>query len=367
MIKKWLKKWFIWLPIALIVALVLIVYIANRSNTTLNPGEKNFAINDTASVTRVFLADKQNNSVLLSRNDSGGWTLNNTYMAQPEMINELLYTLMYVTVRSPVPRTMYDNVIKNLSGFAYKVEVYATVYRIDFWGMHLFPHEKKIRTYYVGEATQDNTGTFMIMEDADMPFICHIPGFRGYLQPRYSPREQDWRDHGVFRYQLPQIEEISVTYPQFPDRSFILKNPDNINFSVTNELSGPLQTLDTVRVINYLNAFVDVRFESFLNDIDTRKQDSIRMLTPFCIITVTNRKGESNSITLIRIKSPEGSVSIMGDPIEYDPERLYGILNGKDLIVAQYFVFGSLLRYYGNFDLQAEKTENSENNLNRIF
>jgi hypothetical protein len=298
MIKKWIRRWYIWLPIALIAALVLIVFIANRSNTTLNPGEKNFAINDTASVTRVFLADKQNNTVLLSRNDSGGWTLNNTYSAQPEMIQELLYTLMYVTVRSPVPRTQYDMVIKQLSSFADKVEVYATVYRIDFWGLKLFPHEKKIRTYYVGSATQDNTGTYMMMEDAEMPFVCHIPGFRGFLQPRYSPREQDWRDHGVFRYSLPQIEEISVIYPQFPERSFLLKNPDNINFAVSNEKFGPIKNLDTVRVINYMNAFVDVRFESFLNDITPESQDSIRALKPFCIISVKDRQGKSNSITL---------------------------------------------------------------------
>jgi hypothetical protein len=286
------------------------------------------------------------------------------------MMQELLYTLMYVTVRSPVPRTQHDMVLKQLSSFAYKVEVYATVFWFDFVGIKLFPYEKKIRTYYVGAATQDNTGTYMMMDDAEMPFICHIPGFRGFLQPRYSPRVQDWRDHGVFSYQLPQIAEVSVVYPQFSDRSFVLENPDNINFSVGNDAFGPIKNLDTVRVINYLNAFIDVRFESFLNEIKTETQDSIRSLKPFCLITVTDRMGKSNSITLIRIKAPDGSVNLMGDPIEFDPERLYGIVNGKDLVVAQYFVFGSLLRHYGNFNFQTEDPENLDDNVssfNRIF
>lgn len=347
--KKWLKKWYFWLPLLLIVAVFLTVFITNRSNTTLNPGEKNFSITDTASVTKVFLADKKNNSVLLERNNSNGWILNKKYSVQPEMIEELLYTLMYITVRNPVPKTQYDAVYKQLAGFATKVEVYAKVYRIDLMGIKLFPYEKCIRTYYVGSATMDNTGSYMLMEGAEMPFIMHIPGFRGFLEPRYSPREQDWRDHKVFRYNLTDIAKINVTYPKYADRSFELLNPDNINFSVKNEINGKLENIDTVKVINYLNAYTDARFEEFLTNLPIQKQDSIRKSAPFCIITVTDRKNETNSISLYRIKLPEGSTNISGEPIEFDPERLYGIVNGKDLVSAQYFVFGPLMRYANEF------------------
>ncbi|HBG71474.1 MAG: hypothetical protein A2W93_14580 [Bacteroidetes bacterium GWF2_43_63] len=347
--KKWLKKWYFWIPLLLVLALFLTVFLTNRSSTTLNPGEKNFAISDTATVTRVFLADKRKNSVLLERTDSNGWMLNKKYSVQPEMMEELLYTLMYVTVRNPVPKTQYDMVFKQLAGFSTKVEVYATVYRIDLMGIRLFPYEKCIRTYYVGSATMDNTGTYMMMEDAEMPFIMHIPGFRGFLEPRYSPREYDWRDHKVFRYTLASIAKVSVTYPKYADRSFELLNPDNSNFSVTNEVVGKLKNIDTVKVINYLNAFTDARFEEFLNKLPIEKQDSIRKSTPFCIISVTDRKNETNSITLYRIKLPEGSINLTGDPIEFDPERLYGVVNGKDLVMAQYFVFGSLMRYASEF------------------
>lgn len=354
--KKWLKRWYFWIPLLLIVAIFLTVFITNRSNTTLNPGEKNFAITDTASVTRIFLADKKNNSVLLERNDSNGWVLNKKYSAQPEMTEELMYTLMYVTVRNPVPKTQYDAVYKQLAGFATKVEVYATVYRIDLMGIKLFPYEKCIRTYYVGSATPDNTGTYMMMEDAEMPFIMHIPGFRGFLEPRYSPREYDWRDHKVFRYTLASIAKINVTYPKYADRSFELLNPDNSNFSIKNEIAGNLKNIDTVKVINYLNAFTDARFEDFLTNMPAEKQDSIRRSTPFCIITVTDRKNETNSISLHRIRLPEGSTNITGNPIVFDPERLYGIVNGKDLVMAQYFVFGPLMRYASEF-LPTDKTQ----------
>ena len=293
--KKWFKRWYLWLPLLILIALFLIIYITNRTNTTLNPGEKNFAITDTAAVTRVFLADKKNNSVLLERTDSNGWVVNKKYSAQPEMISELMYTLMYITVRNPVPKIQHEVIFKELASFSTKVEVYATVYRIDIGGLKLFPYEKCIRTYYVGTSTMDNTATYMMMEGAEMPFVMHIPGFRGFLEPRYSPREQDWRDHKVFRYNLNNIAKINVTYPKYADRSFELLNPDNINFSIKNEITGKLEKIDTVRVINYLNAFTDARFEEFVANMPKERQDSIRKALPFCIITVYDRKNEANS------------------------------------------------------------------------
>lgn len=359
--KKLLIKWYFLLPLGIILAIGLTIYLSNRSNTTLNPGEKNFAVTDTASVTRIFLADKTNQSVLLEKTDSAGWMLNGKYGAQPEMVDELLYTLMYATVLKPVPNTMKETVIRQLAAHAIKVEVYARVHFIDIFGVKLFPYEKCIRTYYVGAATQENQGNFMIMEDADMPFIVHIPGFRGFLHPRYSPRESDWRNHQVFKYTLPGISSVDVTYPTLPERSFRLENPDNINFSINNEKLGPLKPIDTIKVISYLNAFTDVRFETFLNEEPEVFKDSLKKATPFCIIAVTNRKGETNSIALHRIKALPGSVNLMGDPVEFDPERLYGILNGKDLVMTQYFVFGALMRYYAQFSpSNTEQTEGAE-------
>lgn len=347
--KKLLKKWYFWTPILLILALIALIEITNSSNSTLNPGEKNFAVLDTASITRVFLADKNNNRVLLEKTDSNGWKLNKKYFAQQEMVDELMYTIMYVTVRNPVPKSMYDNVIKGLAGFSTKVEIYAKVYRVNIGSFKLFPYEKRIRTYYVGASAQDNLGSFMLMEGADLPFIVHIPGFKGFLEPRYSPLEIDWREHKVFRYRMDNIAKINVTYPEFPEHSFELTNPDNRNFTITNEINGKLPQIDTVKVINYLNAYTDVRFEAFASGLSDHEIDSLRKATPFCIISVIDKKGDSNNISLLKIKVPEGSTNLQGKEVLFDPERLYGIVNGGEIVLAQFYVFGSLLRYAEEF------------------
>ncbi len=357
-----MKKIIIWIFAVLIVGFIVTAFLVSNNKSTLKSGEKNFAYTDTASVTKIFLADKNNNSVLLVKQDSGLWLLNDKYYAQPEMINELLKTILYVSVRSPVSRAEHNNVITRMSSNSIKVEIYATVYTIDFLGIKLWPREKLVRTYYVGDNTQDNMGTYMLMEDADNAFIVHIPGFRGFLHTRYSPRISDWRDHGVFRYSIPQISTITINYPDFPERSFVLKNPDNENFEVSNPKLGVIEDLDTIRVINFMNAFTDVRYETLLNELEANKRDSILKLHKFCTIDIKDRNDEIKSVKLIRIGVPEGTTNIMGDTIHFDQERLYGILVNDEIVIAQYFVFGPLMRDYfyfvkGNNVQEAEPQE----------
>lgn len=354
-----MKRFIIWTVTVLIIGFIATAFVASNNKSTLKSGEKNFAYTDTASITRVFLADKNDNEVLLVKQDSGMWKLNDEYFAQPEMINELLRTIMYVTVRSPVPRTQHNTVIGRMSANSIKVEIYAMVYTIDFLGIKFWPREKLVRTYYVGDNTQDNMGTYMLMNDADMAFIVHIPGFRGFLHTRYSPKSNDWRDHGVFRYSIPKIEAITVNYPNFPERSFVLKNPDNENFEVSNPKLGIINNLDTIRTINFLNAFTDVRYESVISDMKESKRDSILKMNPFCSIEVLDRDNDIQKIKLFQIKLPEGSTNIMGDTVNFDQERLYGVLNDNEIVIAQYFVFGLLMKDYFYFQ-KGEKPQNEE-------
>lgn len=362
-----MKKLIIWITIFLITAFIVIAFIASRNNSTLNPGEKDFAFTDTASITKIFLADKSDNSVLLVKQDSGLWKLNETLVAQPEMVRELLRTIMYVSVKSPVSRSMHNTVISWMSANSTKVEIYAKVYTIDFLGIKLWPREKLVRTYYVGDNSQDNTGTFMLMKDADMAFICHIPGFKGFLQTRYSPLQKDWRDHGVFRYSIPDITSLSIDYPDFPERSFVLNNPDNENFEVVNSVMGKIVNLDTIRVINYMNAFTDVRYETILTDMEDVKRDSLMRIKPFTIIEVRDRNNNIQKISLIRIQLPEGSTNIMGDPIEFDQERLFGVLNDNEIVIAQYFVFGPLMQEYFYFLKGDKATDEGSEEFQTIF
>ena len=51
-------------------------YISHNHNGTIKETLRDFAVQDTASVTKIFLADKKGRSVTLERKATGGWTVN---------------------------------------------------------------------------------------------------------------------------------------------------------------------------------------------------------------------------------------------------------------------------------------------------
>ena len=155
------------------------------------------------------------------------WIINDKYPGHKFNINMLLETMLNLQVKEPVPLAARNNIIKELSINSVKVEIYQWVYRIDVFGIRLFPHEKLTKVYYVGGATQNNRGTYMLMQDSPDPFITYLPGLRGFVSPRYMPIEKYWRDYTVFRKNIQEIASIREEFPDFPEQSFIITNhPD---------------------------------------------------------------------------------------------------------------------------------------------
>ncbi len=173
------KKNLLILVITLILLIIAAFLVIRQSSGTFGSGMKDFAVTDTASITKVFLADKNNNTILLDRKAPGDWLLNGTYRARNSGIKMLFETFSNLVPKFPVPKKAHNSVITQLAASSVKVEIYQQVYRIRLFGIKLFPHEKLTKTYYVGGATQDNMGTFMLMEGAEVPFVVHLLGLRG--------------------------------------------------------------------------------------------------------------------------------------------------------------------------------------------
>src|ERR1044072_4374217 len=75
---------------------------------------RDFAYTDTASVDKIFLADKTGKQVTLVRNADNTWTVNELSPARPDAVANLLRVLNRVSVREPVGANARENVIKTL-------------------------------------------------------------------------------------------------------------------------------------------------------------------------------------------------------------------------------------------------------------
>jgi len=333
--------------LVIVLAAVVVVLVMQNRGGTLRSEVGDFAIDDTASVTKIYMADMQGNEVLLKEERPGYWTLNDSMKARKEGVELLLSTMQKLAVKAPVSKATYNTVIKRLASTSVKVEIYQEVPWINLLNLvKLFPHEKRTMVYYVGSATPDNMGSFMLKEGSDTPFIVYIPGFKGYVSARYTAFVSDWRDHKIFAKRPAQISSIQVKFPQKPEESFHIKKYGDQELILKQLSTGEaFDAFDTTRVIDFINAYRNIRFEASFEDISQQHQDSIRSQTPLHIIELTGTDGNTTKVITYRRGNIGQQEDLEGNLLSYDMDRLYAWLEDeKELVIVQYFVFDPITR-----------------------
>lgn len=340
---------------ALLVIIAGVLIWNNRYLSTIRGEAADFQIWDTASVTKIYLADRFDHESLLERQDGGDWMLNETYKAHSKQVQILLSTLYKVRIKMPVSRASHDNIVKQLAVNSTKVEVYQNTPRINLFNrVKLFYHEARTKVFYVGDATKDNSGTFMLKEGADKAYIVYIPGFRGFISTRFTANPDDWRDHTIFNATIADIQSVTIEFNRQPQSSFRLDNNGRHEYQLTRLADNTPIAYDTLKVINLLSSFSDIRFESLLNNLMSPQHlDSIIHSPYLHKITLTTKDGNATELTTFEklvtnttIQEIEGLLDENGKPLDpIDHDRIYGLYNdGKDFVLLQYYIFEKVLR-----------------------
>lgn len=340
-----MKRYRVSIIILTILLAVAAFFLSKQNKGTLRGKNNTFSVSDTSSITKIFFADKNNNTLKIDRSNDGNWLVNDKYQANPSMTQMMLKTLSLIDIKSPVAKSARNSVIRRLSAKSVKVEIYQRVFRIDFFDkIKLFPHQKLTLTYYVGDATQNNSGTFMLMEGSEEPFIVGIPGFKGFVATRYSVFETDWRTHNIFRLRVPEISSVSVKFYENPVNSFLIQNKDNRSFLLSSLSDNqPVAGYDTLKVVAYLSKFRDLNFEGILDGMNKTKHDSLLASTPTYEIIVVDKSGKTHSLKAWKRKAAVGQFDNNGNQMDWDMDRMYALAEGsKDIVEIQYFVFGEI-------------------------
>ncbi|MBR1765428.1 MAG: DUF4340 domain-containing protein [Bacteroidales bacterium] len=340
---------------ALMVAAGITAYILSRPTF-----KQDFHIEDIASVSRIYLTDKENGEVTLTRMEDSTWMVDNTYEANGPVVDLLLETLHTMRIRQQVNKNAIPNAIKDLAAHSIKVEVYQKVPFINWFGgrLKLFTREKLTTTYYVGRETQDMMASFMFRQGDDVPYIIHIPGFRGFLTPRFMTEPMKWRSHRIVDLDVRAIERIELEIPAEEQESFAIQREGNGFAMEMLQRHQRVNGFDTARVAQMLSSFTWLNFDEFASIVPNSFADSCVSGQPRTILRIVDTAGNASELcTYIKYNNPD-DLKAMPDPEMYetfDLNRLYSIVNKKDTVLIQYYVFDNILQPASYF-LGADKT-----------
>jgi len=309
-----------------------------QSDSTVSLGLKDFAVKDTASISKIFLANKNGKSVTLTRTSKSQWKVNGIYNVRKDLLNVLLKTICNIEVSSKVAIAARENLIKRMASGATKVEIYTD-------------NEEPYKVYYVGGATQNTMGTYMLLEKSTEPYILHLPYFFGYLTTRYTTDVRQWRDKSVVSLEFKDIKKVQIEYPTVAKQSFSITNIGDWAFElIALSSDSVINRYDSTALKIYLTKFKNIQFEGFEQKISKLMRDSIFNSTPVNIFTCKSINGEQVMMTSYLKPDTEDRVDMNGDPIIYDVDRMYArINNSEELVTIQYHVFDEIFLGLSNF------------------
>ena len=293
-----------------------------------------FAIADTAAVDKIFIADKDGNQALLERSSGRYWKLNGTHLARKDAVDLLLKTFLRARVQRPVPQGELSTVNRLLAGRGKKVEIYQG-------------GETPVKTWYIGTSTQNHTGTYMVLADAngqlaEEPFIVHMEGFTGFLSTRFFTDEREWRYTGMFDYPGNSLRRVEVELTEAGGRLYAME-VDSVG---TLRVEGaPLSSrADTLFWQDRFNRFRKVHLETYNNHLTANAEDSLlnRAEPAFRLRAWGQDEDVPNEIELYWKAPISDTYDDNGELNEWDGSRMYAVYKDEAVLV-QRFVFDPLL------------------------
>jgi hypothetical protein len=328
----------IFLSIIFFLILILVGVMVYKKRMLSQDPVMQFAISDTASLTRIFLADKNGNQSTLDKVSPGHWTVNGKYDVQPSKMQTLMDAVYRVRVKSPVPKQYREDVIRIL----------ATSIKVM-----LYKGDKLEKVYYVGSETPDALGTYMCIENADDPMITEIPGFNGFLTPRFMTKESDWKTNTIVSVAPEKIVEATVSYDRHPEISYrIIRSNGRYQVSSLDPRVSTVYTNEK-RISEYLALFANLSMEGYDPHATNVLRDSIVNTAPLATLTIKDDAGNEDIVKVFVKILPPGREVLDPETGQYsniDPNRYYAFTN-KDpkIMIVQGYNFGRVLQRFDFF------------------
>ena len=297
-------------------------------------GLSDFAIEDTAAIDKIVLTDNYGGDGVTVIRDGNVWVGKDLECIQQHLVTTILETIKHIKVKGPVPKNAVETVNKNLAVHSKNVEIYV--------------NGELTKTWYIGNPTPDHFGTYMLLKDAEKgkspePYIMYLPSMHGSLRTRFITDSREFICTSVFQYRPEEIASVDVNYPDSAQNSFTINAIGENRFQLMNGKTV-VPRFDTASARNYILGYKKVHFENPNYTLSPEQVDSLNTASPLAILSVTDKSGQTKSIKCYNKKMEYYKMDLNGEAIIWDRDRLWLSLEGRQVVVAQYFVFDKLIQ-----------------------
>lgn len=299
-----------------------------------------FAVEDTARVTRIRIADTEGRVATLTRmpdHPLGLWQLNGTLPARKDATDLILKTMKRISVRQPVRASAQEGVLKLLASAGKRVDI------------HLDGNDQPAKTWFVGTPTQSHTGTHMLLEipgegRSDKPYVTHMEGFTGFLSTRFFTDPNEWRYTGIFASRAEEIASIAAEPLDDVGRGATLTWTEDGERIMAYDADGPIDLPQSMLRDQWLR-FRKVHVETWNSHLGAAAMDSLRQSAPAWRLHVRYKDGADKVLDL-HWKAPiMEEYDDRGQLLTHDGSRMYAVHNGECALV-QTFVFNPILDFW---------------------
>jgi len=259
--------------IGLAVVLVFLILLSiglsfwDRGGNTAQVDPDLFAIENLDQVDRIVISGQDR--VMDCRASPGGFTINNRYAMDPNMLTLLAAVLQRVKVQRPVAADRQPQVFQDIREQGSHVEVYRGDQLLD--------------SFWAGGDASENISYFS-NEEGDV-YIVHLPGYNSYVSELFGLPISRWRSRAVFQNTWRSL--LNYSYQDFSEP----KNDFQISYQDPFFRDSGVQQMDSNRVMNYLDQVVSLQAASL---VDTSYQGM-----PWAQIATTDiDPGKNQTLTL---------------------------------------------------------------------
>ena len=250
--------------VILLIAVNLFFWSWKPTYSQLNYQPGRFAVKDSAFVEEVVLTTTDSENVLTKNENT--WLLNDRYEVDENLRKILLSVLNKVRIK----RQLTEAEIKEIRS-ADSPEVNVKIRGTEVPAFTVKGNANLTRTYFLDEETGEG-------------YEVEIPGYSDYVGGIFQLNKDQWRDRNVFSGNWRSIQELDIDYID-PERRDLKIDFEGDFFRVAD-----IQQLDSNRVVEYLDRYLNIQANERLSTGRFDRYDSLAETTPLVTITIDDIK-----------------------------------------------------------------------------